>query len=203
MLDINEEGYDELDLLGYHDITDYIIGDYTEDVITAIHAVKPFSLSTVTTFINSYFFPLYQDDVIISLNYLPNTRAEMVEILKAWGRKFVVKVKETYDRYTTLVDYYDEKRDELLAQIRTSSENRVNDTPQNGGDYVADSYTSLYNKQDVASDRDTPMERIAQIDRDYRNLYKDWAKDFEGLFITSAIDFEADWEYIDNGRYYS
>ena len=200
LVDINEEGLDTLDLYGYGNVVDYMIGILPEAYYTTIHSTPPFSLEDVNKFINSYLFPLYRDSVVRILTSLPANRGEMLEVLREWGMDFVSKIKETYERYTTLISCYLEKKGDLLSKIATTSESRVNDTPQNGGAFEDDTYTSLYNKQNVLSDRDSPMERLAQIDRDFKNIYKDWATELRDLFILDVI--EDDWEEIDNGGYY-
>ena len=201
IVDINTEGLNTMDLYGYGNVVDYLIGVLPDEYYTTIHATPPFSLDDVNNFINKYFFPLYRNNVAIVLTSLPANRGKMLEILREWGMDFVAKIKETYERYTTLISCYLEKKGDLLTKIATTSESRVNDTPQNGGAFEDDTYTSLYNKQNVLSDRDTPMERLAQIDRDFKNLYKDWARDLSDLFFLSEIE-DPSWEEIDNGGFY-
>ena len=185
--------------------TSHIITDlfeiYGESLITAITTHKPFSLDEVNKFLDYTFFPYYLDEVILMFDHKPSV-LEMNTAIDKWLKDLVAIFNQTWDRYSTLIDYYTDKNSELLDQIRTTSENRVNDTPQNGGDFSSDTYTSLYNKQSVASDRDTPMERLAQIGREYRNLEQDWLKEFGGLFINSAIPFMEEWDELSNYEYY-
>ena len=88
-----------------------------------------------------------------------------------WVRLFVNRIHTTYDRYKTLIDYYDDKKDELLNKINSSNTIRFNDTPQNGGDFSADSYTSTYTKTDSETDANTLMARLDEIERLYKNVW--------------------------------
>ena len=66
-------------------------------------------------------------------------------------------------------------------QSKTTGRTRFNDTPQDSGEFADDSHTTHITTS--KNDYDTLMGRIEEIDRKYRNVMRDWAREFEPLFI--------------------
>ena len=202
VLDICENGVSVSELMGYDtDLIGALLAPHGTLFVNMVKGVVPFSLATVNNFFNSTFFAYFKNEAVFYFYGKP-TLAEMNEAIDNWISNLIALTKQTYERYTTLIDFYTSTKANLMNKIETISESRVNDTPQNGGNFEADTYTSMYSKQHVQSDRDTPMERLAQIDRDFKNLYKDWLNELEPLFINSAVDFDENWEIIGNEEYW-
>ena len=143
-----------------------------------------------------------------------------VRMYKEFLRKFCALLQGTYDRYSKLVDYYKSKEDDLLEQIASTSKQtlntnttvdssaeqtqRFNDTPQNGGDWSADDYTSTYQKVgnisgsstantgdvtvDSGTDGTTLAARLEEIRKLWKDVYVQWSYEFSGLFIDSAVE---------------
>lgn len=102
--------------------------------------------------------------------------------------KLIYVLEMTTPRYTTLLNSYEESRENLLNPviIKTTGINRFNDTPQNEGDFANDSHTTnlteIENKTE--NDADTAMGRIREIEENYKNLLLIWSREFESLFLS-------------------
>lgn len=93
---------------------------------------------------------------------------------------------DTQDKYRTLINLYNDELDNLLNPIDTSSETRFNDTPQNilnAGEYADDNFSTTVTKSKVSTDGSSKMNRINEIYDMLRNLYADWAFEFNKLVI--------------------
>ena len=73
----------------------------------------------------------------------------------------------------------------------TTSINRFNDTPQMGGDWSSDGYTTNITQGTVENivDGGTTMGRIEEIQSSYRNNMNDFIDKFTMLFI-SPLNFD-------------
>ena len=100
------------------------------------------------------------------------------EILR-FGELMMSIMEQTYDRYATLLKSYDDQKANLLNKVEAIT--RFNDTPQDSGEFADDRHTTHITTS--KNDYDTIMARIDEIDRNYRNLLKDWTSEFEPLFI--------------------
>lgn len=102
--------------------------------------------------------------------------------------KLIYVLEMTTPRYTTLINSYEESRENLLNPviIKTTGINRFNDTPQDEGDFANDSHTTnlteIENKTE--NDADTAMGRIREIEENYKNLLLIWSREFESLFLS-------------------
>ena len=102
---------------------------------------------------------------------------------------------DTKDRYETLIGMYDSELENLLADVTTTTtgngSTRFNDTPQNAettpGQYANDNYSTNVTTNDntvtVTSNVTTKMARIDEIQRLLRDLYADWAFEFNRLIL--------------------
>lgn len=115
-------------------------------------------------------------------------------VKKRFASRFAAIYAQSADKYLALLGFYADKKAHLLDQLSaTQSTNsgmshRVNDTPQNGGEWTDDAHTSNYDHTDTngntttTSDPTTIMARLAEIQDQYANLEGDWADEFKGLF---------------------
>ena len=117
----------------------------------------------------------------------PVTEAEFVEAIQKFARFLFGKLYATYDRYSTMLGVYATQKAKLLDKVKSDSkvETRFNDTPQMGGDYTSDPYLSDYTKVtgENGDDRETPVERLAEIERKYNDILDKWVHEFASLFI--------------------
>lgn len=111
---------------------------------------------------------------------------------KKFIRKYISIYNLTKERYIILLNLYSSNASKLMDRVKsktTSSGKHIfNDTPQttnvslDSSDYA----TNLnYGEDTVESENDlnTVMSRIDEITSSYRNLMREWANEFSGLFI--------------------
>ena len=132
----------------------------------------------------------YHEHAIIKINKCVGQEPSEEEINKAaknWVYKLVSALNMSWDYYMTLLTNYNAAKAELMSDIKATSKNKVkfNDTPQNGGDYSGDPFTSAINQ--IAStteiDSDTIMGRLRELQGNYRNVLRDWVDEFNKLFV--------------------
>lgn len=102
------------------------------------------------------------------------------------GNDFWSIFLDNVDYYSTLIDMYDGMYDHLLDQIKTNSETRFNDVPQNaasGDGYAEDNYSTTVTKSSASTDGTSPMNRLAEIQDKLRNLWADFAFEFNKLIV--------------------
>lgn len=96
--------------------------------------------------------------------------------------KFIGVLRRTYNKYTKLISLYDAEKDNLMNNISSTNVARFNDTPQNGGDYSSDTYTTNITKQEQSTEGATKITRLEEIRQGYDDLYVAWANEFNKLF---------------------
>lgn len=124
--------------------------------------------------------------------------------MKLWVYKLLNMFSMTYDKYATIINLYETKKTNLMDKIKsttkleidTNHKSKLNDTPQNAGNFEAESYTSEF-RQETADDEhetsyetdaDTIMARIKEIDDSYRKVMYEWINEFEQLFYEKEED---------------
>lgn len=130
-----------------------------------------------------YILPKYIDATIGY--YDTNTKeidtAKMDQVALNFGLRFNAKLLETYPYYKKLLDIYTSLSDRLTAQLSTVQNTKYKILPQDD-----DINVTLPNDHKVFEElRDItdPAERLAKLNDTIRNLYGDWASDFDSLFI--------------------
>lgn len=113
---------------------------------------------------------------------------QKIEVMRAFCESFIAIVCDTYDKFSTLIGIAETEQHNLMNGIITKSTIRHNDTPQNGGEFSDDSYTSDFSTHKMESDGETKIGRIDQIARLLKNYYSEWAKEFNVLFEVNADD---------------
>lgn len=107
-------------------------------------------------------------------------------------------------RVTTVTSTEGESEQGSVYNGEDNSLNLRNDTPQEGGDFTADPYVneatkhtgsstntntinnSITSTSTVATDLNTPIERLNEVREKLHNLYADWADEFARFVIYSA-----------------
>lgn len=93
-------------------------------------------------------------------------------------------------KFSLLIDNQEANRDKLLGQIKSSSVNRFNDTPQNQGQFEDDSHNTNVTKTENATDGTTLLARLNEIENNLKRLYEDWSNEFRKFIIWSAAENE-------------
>lgn len=105
---------------------------------------------------------------------------------KDFIRKYIFILNSTYDRYSKLIELYAAEKNNLMADVKSYSESKFNDTPQNvQGTFSFDTDDHLTNvtRNEVSNEIATKMARINEIDELMKNVYLDWANQFNKLFL--------------------
>jgi len=108
--------------------------------------------------------------------------------------KFMIKIlnviQYTYKKYSKLLTLYENEKNNLMKQLESEVEGgtRFNDTPQDteiAFDEVSPSFatTMTKNKSKTKSDSDTPIKKLAEIERNYSNVLLLWLNEFDSLFV--------------------
>lgn len=128
----------------------------------------------------SHLVPRYYDKYVVYIDSDSQpTEVEIINVYKSWLRLFLNTLNSTYDNYKTLINVYQSNINNLMDEVKAY--NRFNDTPQNGGSFSADTYTTTYTES--GSQMTTKIARIDEIRRLMFNVYEDWLEEFRGRFI--------------------
>ena len=121
----------------------------------------------------------YTDDDEIADNESAKVFANFVGPIISW-----MNASDT--KFSLLIANQEANKDKLLQQIKSSSVNRFNDTPQNQGQFEDDSHNTNFTKTENATDGATLLARLNEIEDNLKRLYEDWSKEFRKFIIWSA-----------------
>lgn len=156
-------------------------------IITALTSVAtpgaPFNDTRVDTLLTQYILPRYLDEYAVIVKN-DEIKADKIKI---WSRQFCNKLQCSFDEHKTLIDYYEGQKTHLLDTLSSSTTTRFNDTPQNGGDFTADSYTTNFTKTTVESDPGTVIQRLDEVKRKLTDIYEKWTDEFKPLFLMEVM----------------
>lgn len=97
--------------------------------------------------------------------------------------RFLGVLNRTYDRYDNIINALITEDGLFIEPVKSSTTFRQNDTPQNGGDFSNDNYTSLYNRTESEIDGEPTINRIDNVRNRYPDIFTEWADEFDILFI--------------------
>lgn len=106
---------------------------------------------------------------------------EIKEFYKEWIVDFCDILNRTYLKYSKLIRYYSENIDNLLKTIDSTIE--FNDTPQ---DLYEDTINYKTSVQTNKTEGDSLINRLNQLRYKLIDVYNEWLKEFNSLFIVSA-----------------
>ena len=123
------------------------------------------------------------------------TEEDYEKALWQWGIKFISLLNDTYEYYTTLLGLYASAKDDLMADIKAISKNKVkfNDTPQNPNNdsvYEGDNYITHFTatEGENSSPLMTKIMRLKEIQDNYKDLMSIWVRDFERVFFQEEVN---------------
>lgn len=130
-------------------------------------------------YFNHYIFETHRED-----------SDEAIEKSWEWLKKLFNTIEYTYKKYSKIIELYTDNYNTLMKQLENTTESgsRFNDTPQQKEvnlSFESNEYTtSLTKLKSVSrSDSDTPINKIEEIIRNYRNILLIWLDEFDGLFV--------------------
>lgn len=134
-----------------------------------------------------YIYSRYGDMGIFTSDKATLTNDENKKLFENFLYKLINKIAFTQDRYLTLIKFYTQNKNDLLKQISTTSrrESRFNDTPQDEGVFSSDEHTTNLTEDNTtaSTDKDSLIIRLAEIQNNFENLYKNWLEEFANIFI--------------------
>ena len=155
----------------YNPQTSYILRAHISDLFQRLYA----------KYWKEYVFALEEDSV---------AGTEYNNAKNEFYTKVGTIIMATFERYNKLLDVYTSELSKLLDGVKSSTTGvgRFNDTPQNitdGDEFGDNTHISNITKStaEAVSDVDTKINRIDEIQRKLRNIWKDWVDEFDGLFI--------------------
>lgn len=157
-----------------------VIADALKDLVESAYEVtsttEPYAKSESNELWCKYIVPTYLEHYVV----YNDDDANLSELdCRNWIRLFINKLNETYPKYSKLISLYNAEASKLMDDIKAYS--RFNDTPQNGGTFTADSYSTNYTES--GSQLASKVARLEEIRTYWANIYKQWSNEFGGLFI--------------------
>ena len=100
------------------------------------------------------------------------------------GGKIWSWVEESKERYIPLINMYTNNIGNLLNQIKSSSINKFNDTPQNTNTgFEGDNHVSNISQSETTTDGGTLISRLDEIRQNLHSVYGEWAREFSAFTI--------------------
>ena len=121
----------------------------------------------------------YTDDDTIADNDSAKVFANFVGPIISW-------MNASNTKFSLLIANQEANKDKLLNQIKSSSVNRFNDTPQNTGTFEDNEHNTNVTKTENATDGATLLARLNEIEDNLKRLYENWSNEFRKFIIWSA-----------------
>lgn len=136
--------------------------------------------------LQEYIWPQFWD-AVITYSDEDLDKEGIIQLWKHKKSKIYRWINESSEVYAVLIANLEANKSKLLDAIKTSTNTRFNDTPQEPGVFTEDEYTSSITATESATDAGTLMSRLKEIEDDLRSLYGKWANEFSRFIIYSAI----------------
>lgn len=105
-------------------------------------------------------------------------------------KKLFNVIEYTYQKYAKIIELYQTNYNTLMRELQTETESgsRYNDTPQSKEvdlSFEENQYTTNLTKSKslTKTDSNTPIVKIEEIMRNYRNIVLEWLNEFDSLFV--------------------
>lgn len=137
------------------------------------------------TLLQDYIWPQFWDAAIMYIDGAYDDE----DIVHEWEHKkskIYRWINESKEVYEVLIAQLEANKTKLLNKIQSTTSTKFNDTPQEPGFFTEDQYTSNITATETATDANTMMARLKEIQDNLSNLYGKWAKEFRRFIIFSA-----------------
>lgn len=169
----------------YCDTEFFNIIDEFPNIIVALLPINPEDESI--SLLWQYIYSRYGNMGIFISDKATLTNDENKKLFENFLYILINKIAFTQDRYLTLIKFYTQNKNDLLKQISTTSTrvSRFNDTPQDEGVFSSDEHTTNLTEDNTtaSTDKDSLIIRLAEIQNNFENLYKNWLEEFTNIFI--------------------
>lgn len=119
------------------------------------------------------------DDEAANKKLMYKTFADALGPILAWMRS-------SDEKFSLLIANQEANKDNLLGQIKSSSVQKFNDTPQNSGDFYDDAHNSTVTKNEASTDGGTLLSRLNEVEDNLKRLYEDWSEEFRKFIFWSV-----------------
>lgn len=156
----------------------------------------------VKTLFEEYILPKYWSkfyviDIVGKCNEEPSY-SELLDAMNKRADEFISILNQTFPRYARILEIYDEQSQYLMNAVKQEREllHKYNDTPQTTGisdPFDSDSHLTDASKdvEKLSNDLMTKMARLDEIERLWKNVFVEWSREFDRLFITKGeYDYE-------------
>ena len=126
-----------------------------------------------------YIFPKYYKEFIYrdeAEEFDPAVAVDVNGAIYTW-------LMATKDNYSYLIETYENERENLLNQLKTTTRTTMSDTPQEIGLWEDDEYISTRSGVTTSTDAGTLISRLDEIRRKITNIYEEWANEFREFII--------------------
>ena len=150
--------------------------------LSDILAAGDYKIQVATYLFNKYQYNwiIYTDTEVIGED--DTTPTYETTKLQRWETKLKLIYDLTRDKYETLLKYYASYKDKLMDKIGSTTSVKFNDTPQNTGDFSAETYTSTYTETNTEVNDKNYIAKLSEIQDLYNNVFASWLEEFKGLF---------------------
>lgn len=150
------------------------------------------------TLFTNYIWPEFQNSTIAYIdkerNYWEESTEPDLTDIRTWftehGPLWLRWLRESKERYEPLITSFESIKDSLLGRVEsvTTAQVKSSDTPQIETDPFDLNYVSRADQSTttLSSDVNTPIERFREVQEKLRNLYADWANEFNRFVLHSA-----------------
>ena len=121
----------------------------------------------------------YTDDDEVADNDSEKVFSNFIGPIIAW-------MTSSDTKFSLLISNQEANKTKLLDQIKSSSVNRFNDTPQNKGTFEDNEHNTNVTKTENATDGATLLARLNEIEDNLKRLYENWSNEFRKFIIWSA-----------------
>ena len=134
----------------------------------------------------TYIAPRYKNTFV---SFLDGTVAseDVTKEYADWILNFVVIFLRTFLKYDKMLTLYEDSKNKLLDEVKSFSESKFNDTPQNASsaqyDWSTDNHLTNITRVESGTDLDTVIARLDEVENNIKDYYTRWADEFGGLFI--------------------
>ena len=134
----------------------------------------------------NYIWPKFYDKAICYTDDDEIADNESYKVFAYFTGPIIAWMSSSDTKFSLLIANQEANKTKLLDQIKSSSVNRFNDTPQNQGQFEDNSHNTNVTKTENATDGATLLARLNEIEDNLKRLYEDWSKEFRKFIIWSA-----------------
>lgn len=145
---------------------------------------------TVSTYMNTcwqqYIWPKFYDQYICFTDddSIPDDDAE--KVFSNYIGPIIAWIRSSDTKFSLLIANQEANKTKLLDQIKSSSINRFNDTPQNAGGFEDLAHNTNVTITESSTDGASLLARLNEVENNLKRLYDDWSNEFRQFIFWSV-----------------